>query len=457
VIPATRISRPNYGAGTYPFGLGKRFRPLRLLLDDDSLTEAESQALLLFAHYPAVELTRTAAAGPTDYVGRLEIGERDDDQILIWRSGPGASLSSVANAGHLRARAEAVAGSSGITPEQAYRALVHAAAVDESESDGLVTNREELLTDGSRQATIFTASEALALIGLSLRLQGDFRLGADLSDVALSESMFHFVLARELTEAGWRWFSACVASSRATGDDTAINLGETALKRLQRVLQTRDRLHAQAKSPPAPAIADELAFQFETMLLFVSAAFDATARIDHITEGGTNRDNVSWRGNRGAGGNGGSSSQAQDLVADNTPGAALLKLISRLRGTIHSEAMRPISTRRHEEDQRAVKLAQKDANSILRALSALECEPVDWGVHQDGAHYHLRVDRFAERLLPRAVALLNQLMAATRVERLAGVDPDALMTPPSNEPSGDDLSCPLSFEIRRRARLLAGL
>jgi beta-glucosidase len=48
------------------------------------------------------------------------------------------------------------------------------------------------------------------------------------------------------------------------------------------VLQIRDRLHAKAKQPQNATVGDELVFQFETFLLFLSAAFDAAARVAHF-------------------------------------------------------------------------------------------------------------------------------------------------------------------------------
>jgi hypothetical protein len=70
---------------------------------------------------------------------------------------------------------------------------------------------------------------------------------------------------------------------------------------------------------------------------------------------------------------------------------------------------------------------------------------------------YLSADRYAESLLPHAVSLLNEVTAATAVERLPGVDQQKLMTPPANTPSPKPLDDMFSFEIRHRVRRLGGL
>ena len=163
MIPPTRPSRPHRRADTFAFGSGEAWRPLRLVLDDDTLTPAESTELLAFDHYPEVELTRTAP----DTLPRLEIQEPRDDFVPIHTVGDGAGVFWVWHAARLRAGALGAASPSDISEEDAYRALVFAAATEEANADGFVTNRELLRTDGVRQqALVYTPAEAMALIGL---------------------------------------------------------------------------------------------------------------------------------------------------------------------------------------------------------------------------------------------------------------------------------------------------
>ncbi len=454
MIPTTRPSRAHRRADAFAWGRGKAWRPLRLVLDDNTLTAAESAELLAFGHYPELELMRTAP----DAVPRLEIQEPTEDFIPIHTVGNGVGVFWVWHAARLRARAQEVAGESDISVEDAYRALVFAAAAEEADADGFVTNREILRTDPLRQqAPAYTPAEAMALVGLALRLHGNESIGADFADLRLSGSTYHFVFGRELTHSGWRWFSGCVTTSHATNDDTAINLGQAALERFQRVLQIRDRLHAQAKIPSTPTVGDELVFQFETLLLFLSATFDAAARVAHLVYFGSDYDEAGWRRGGWAKQLAAAGPRRAALVADGTPGGTVLKLISRMRNTIHGEALGTITLQSGgRPTENPVELRASDATKTVADIVSLGDDPAAWGLREEHGRTYLSADRYAESLLPYAVSLLNELMAATAVERLPGVDQQKLMTPPANTASPKPLDDMFSFEIRHRVRCLGG-
>lgn len=454
MIPPTRPSRPHRRADTFAFGGCETWRPLRLVLDDDTLAAAESAELLAFGRYPEVELMRTAP----DALPRLEIQEPTEDFVPIHSVGNGTGLFWVWHAARLRARAQEVGGQSDISEEDAYRALVFAAAAEGADADGFVTNREFLRTDPlQQQAPVYTPAEAMALVGLALRLHGNESIGADLADLRLSGSTYHFVLGRELTHAGWRWFSGCVATSHATRDDTAINLGQAALERFQRVLQIRDRLHAQAKIPSTPTVGDELVFQFETLLLFLSATFDAAARVAHLVYFAGDYDEAGWRRAGWAKQLAAAEPRLAALVADGTPGGTVLKLISRMRNTIHGEALRTITLQSGgRRTENPVELGASDATKTVADIVFLGDDPAAWGLREEHGRTYLIANRYAESLLPHAVSLLNDLMAATAVERLPGVDRQELTTPPANTASPKPLDDIFSFEIRHRVRRLGG-
>ncbi len=454
MIPPTRPSRPHRRADAFAFGNGDAWRPLRLVLDDDTLTPAESADLLAFEHHPEVELMRTA---PTA-LPRFEIQEPTEDFVPIRTVGDRIGVFWVWHAARLRVRAQVIADRSEISEEDAYRAVVFASAADERDAEGFVTNRDLLLQDHvGGQAPIYTPAEAMALVGLALRLHGNESIGADLADLRLSGSTYHFVLARELTHAGWRWFSGCVATSHATKDDTAINLGQATLERFQRVLQIRDRLHAQAKIPSTPTVGDELIFQFETLLLFLSATFDAAARVAHLVYLGGDYEEAGWRRGGWAEQLAAAEPRLAALVADGTPGGTVLKLISRMRNTIHGEPLRTITLQSGgRPTENPVELRANIAAKAVTDIVFLGDDPATWGLREEHGRTYLSADRYAESLLPHATALLNDLMATTAVERLSGVNEQKLMTPPANTPSPRPLDDMFSFEIRSRVRRLGG-
>ncbi len=456
VIPQTRQPQPYRRPDRLPFAQGDGWRPLRLVLDDDSLEGADRDLLLAFADADEIELTRTAP----DALPRLEPRPPQEDFVPIHKLTPsdGAGFFWVSDAARLAERARRVAEAGGVDEQMAWRAIVLCEAAEECEADGFVTARTFLLREGSSSGpAVYTVEEALALIGLALRLRGNTSIGSDLLNLRLEGRMFHFVLGRELLAAGWRWFSGCVAHSHATGDDTALNLGQAAQERFMRALQIRDRLHAQAKIPQKPAVGDELVFQFETLLLFLSASFDATARIAHLVYLGRNYEDAGWRRGDWQKKLATAAPALASLVAPGTPGAAVMGLVSRLRNTIHGEAMRSIDVRRSgQPPQSLVALSAAETEKLVVEIERLGDEAREWGLTVEPTRTRLAVDAYTEALLPNCVKTLNDLMAATEVERLPSVDPTRLMGPPANVTSANPISNMFNFEIRRRVRLLGG-
>lgn len=420
------------------------------------LAADDRDTFLALEDAPELELVHTSG----DAVPRLEPQALEEDHVTIHEIGPrGGSVFWVTQARRLEARAQEIAQVRAIDFEAVWRGLVFAYASEGSDSDGFVTERDYILAGrSSRDPCVYNASEALALAGLALRLHGNRRIGRDLLDQTLSDSWFNFVVARDLLRAGWRWFSACVSHATASGDETSLNLGEAALERFQRVLQIRDRLHAQAKVPQhGNDGGDELLFQFETFLLFLAAAFDAAARVAHLVYIGRDYEEAGWRRVVWRQKLARAAPRLAAITDDGTAGAALLQLISRLRNTIHGEAMRPIQVRGASgRNDYLTQLSADEAAKLRARITVLGEAPRRWGL-KPGPITYLAVDRYAEALLPHAVRLMNVLMAATEVERLPGVDPTRLMAPPPDVPSPDAFSDPFSYEVRRRVRKLSGL
>jgi hypothetical protein len=463
VIPQTRYGRPARRAEGSAFAAGSERRPLKLVIDDSSLSPDDVALLTSFGEYPEVELWRTAA----DAFPRFEIDERFDTpfrmggalSILTRAEGGRAGVFGVYGTERLRRRAEEVAAAEGIPAEEVFRALVFAAASDESDADAFVSRRSFLLEDdGPRSPIVVDPAQALALVGLAMRVNGNHAIGADLIDLQLKGSTFHFLLARDLLRAGWRWFSGCVASGHATGDDSIVYLGQTAHERFQRVLQLRDRLHALAKQEPTRSRGDEVLFQLETLLLFLSAAFDATARVAHIVYLGGDYEEAGWRRPSWQKKLEPVAPQLAAVAADGTAGAALLQIIGALRNTIHGEALRTTENREPSGlTAQLIELPDREAVKIRERLAVLGEDADDWGLRVNHGRHALAPDHFVEALLPRSVAVLNELMEETKTELLPGVDVPDLRGPPGDMPNSrwwDDM---FSWEIRQRVRLLGGI
>jgi hypothetical protein len=135
----------------------------------------------------------------------------------------------------------------------------------------------------------------------------------------------------------------------------------------------------------------------------------------------------------------------------------VLKVISGMRNTIHGEALRTITLQSGgRPTENPVELGASDATKTVADIVFLGNDPAAWGLREEHGRTYLSADRYAESLLPYAVSLLNDLMAATGVERLPGVDQQKLMTPPANTASPKPLDHIFSFEIRQCVGRLGG-
>jgi hypothetical protein len=447
VIPPTPL-RPHRRPEGWPFAADESWRPLSFVLDDESLTESDQRLFAMFGQIPELELVHTAG----DELPRLETKEEppDEDVVTIHEVGPAGwqGTFGVHRASWVREQAHALASHAGVPAEEAWRALVMAEAADARESyDGFVTRRDYLLRE-QRDRT-YSFEDAFALIGLALRLRRGRNLGPDLIPVGPTD--FHFIVARDLTPSAWRWFSACNAHARATGDETISALAQTTIERLQRVLQIRDRLHAQAKVRRSSGTADELVFQFETLLLFLTAAFDTAARVAHLVHIDQKYWQANWRWREWRKK---LPASLGDLADDGSTGAAVLTLISELRNTIHAQALQKVTLAGVGINDILPRLTSDQAVALRRRIVDLGHDPSSWGIVEQAATTYLRVDRYTESLLHEAIALLDALIAATATESLPGVVAADLMPPPDER---EETHYFFKREVRSRARLLAGI
>jgi hypothetical protein len=276
-------------------------------------------------------------------------------------------------------------------------------------------------------------------------------------DLRLGGSTYHFVLERELLRDAWPWFSAVVSSGIASNDDSITYLGQTARERFTRVLQIRDRLQFAAKGEPTSTRGDEVVFQLETLLMFLSAAYDAAARVAHVAYFDSDYSAAGWRRERWRERLRDEEPALAALADDDTSGGTLLQIVGALRNTIHGEGLRTATKNRTgERPAQLVRVTAKEGDRLKRLIASLGADASSWGLEESGGDLSLVADRFVEALMPEATRLLNELMAATDVQRLLGAA-GAPIAQPVDNPSAQWWNDMLSSEIRTRVRLLSGL
>jgi hypothetical protein len=437
------------------------WRPLRLVLDDATLTDDEIALFATFGEDDELELWHTRA----DLGAHLEIGDEFETPFPMGGarsvhavSPESGTLFGIYGVERLRQRSGEIAAAAAEAEDDVFAALAFAAASDEMDADGFVTRRVYVLDRHHYTDPVaFVPEDAFRPDRTHPASAG--KLVARPRHDGLAARRKHLPLrarARLLRDA-WPWFSAIVSSGTQNNDRSLVYLGQTARERFTRVLQIRDRLHFAAKGEPTRARGDEVVFQLETLLMFLSAAFDAAARVAHVVYFGSDYSTAGWRRERWRE----RLRQVEPVLAaladEGTHGGAILQMVGALRNTIHGEGLRSGEIR--ESGQRPaqlVRVTEKEGERLTRLLEHIRADPAVWGMEKRRDEVWLAADRFVEALVPEATALLNQLLAKTDARRLPGAA-GAAVARLVDDPSPEWWRDMLSFEIRQRVRLLSGM
>jgi hypothetical protein len=272
-------------------------------------------------------------------------------------------------------------------------------------------------------------------------MQGEFYVMRwDGGSHTVNRGLYYLIGAREILPEAWRWFAACVQHSHAAGSDRLLHIGQSALQRVDRVLELRDQVHRALNQPQDNDVADDALVAFDSALVFLVGALDAAARVAHqvLEITGSARD-VGWRRERWLKKATKAAPTLTALVAAGTTGDAVLAILSSLRNTVHSAGLVPvgIATARMERQRTLINLSSgiegDELEALLNAMDTLGGR-AGWGVEEliSGLHF-VDPGTLLDRLVDATVKLVNELMAATPVERLAGVT----LTPEQCEPPAD--------------------
>ncbi len=164
---------------------------------------------------------RVTSAGervPVGWVVTEASHENTDSYSVAWAVGDHAFRTALAGEPSLFAKHDChTRAYDSLGPEQALARriadAVAACAARQVTADPYITERPYLhhtKLPTVQGVTVCTPAEALALIGLYLRTQGDFLVWKDPGSkraATFNKGLFYWVGARELLPAGWRWFT----------------------------------------------------------------------------------------------------------------------------------------------------------------------------------------------------------------------------------------------------------
>ena len=461
-LPPNRINEERSA-----FARGPRERQLRIIVDRATAPAGEALDLLLrFAGHPLVEVLSTRAEGlPHLAVSPIDPATDQARTVITRPAGP-TNYSAVRSASRaLRLADELLQASPAIADrEEVIRVLLLAFAAAECYgADALVTGSPIVLDrtiqrSGAPASNAMTVAEGLALLGLHLRVRGDFTMDRGPGyRGSIDRGLFYWDLARALLPSAWQCGSGAQQYGQATGNDSMFQLVLSAITRLGNGLRARDYLHGQLKLVQTHDTADDALFYLDTFLVFMVGAFDTIARVAHLAYGlnptklrrARWRDDKDWR-----------PKQLQPvapalarLMDKRTPARDALDMLALLRNTIHGEALRSVGVQRPGRLRESLLLVPKHEETELLAVVARRGGNHTWGISKAGGlGVAMEMDRFIEEVLPQAVAALDTLIwsVSDRITKLPGVQAASLATGP---PASD----PFDPATGGRMQLLAGL
>lgn len=432
----------------------KSFRKIVVMIDAELIDDhrghvpaSKRQLLSGLLHHDLVRLYRYADDGPSPdvpvlrgipglYEGWAVVSgnpERQARQVIYESSARGYSV------GRVWGNAVDVAehdvdtdvyrdlGSEEAAVRRRYDVLAAMVAAQALEADLYVTERAYLHAapwNPARGVTVCTIADALAILGLYLRAQGEHPVALRHN---FNRGLFFWVGTRELLPEAWRWFGACVQYGIGSDDDSLDILAGSLLQRVQRALEARDAVHLALNRPQNNDTQQNALSHLDTVLVFLMAAIDVAARVAHRVLVLPTEDEFgagwqkTWKGGwleqvRAR------QSALADVVRPGSAGSDVLTIVRLLRNSVHGAALQGTALIAGATPmQTLVGLPASDEASLLVCMESLGGSST-WGVrHAESYHVLMDPGVFVDRLFSEVLALLNQLMANTPVERLPHV------------------------------------
>lgn len=334
--------------------------------------------------------------------------------------------------------------------------LVALLVADQIEADLFLTKRAFLLDgqfDLARATTVLHPSDAVAVVGLFLRAQDDYVIKRSRYVHAWGDRpprwFFFRAAARHLLPASRSWSSAIEAHAQAISDDSMSHLAASLYQRVAGALDARDRLLAALSVPQGNQSGEDALTLLTQICLWLMGAFDVAAQVADRCLGLNTPDlRIGWQHQDWQ-----KRVKAHDpglaaLVAPGSDGAHLLTVVREIRNSIHGEVL---SSSGFQESggplETLVGIPKAREAALLGAVDALGGRAA-WGARLVWpGNLHVFPGEFMEELVPRALRLLDALMAATPVLRLPGATP-----PPAEDRSEFEEKHPYHPMLERAGR-----
>ena len=359
-------------------------------------------------------------------------GEEQRGLVYAHDSG-GWTYTGVSSAVAAHARGDAGAAYGDRPPEaaadQRERDALAADVATAVEADLFITERPHLF--GERRihtpcVTLCRVPAALAMVGLYLRSQGEYVLWRvpDGSGGPTANEWLHYQIgAVALLPELWRWSGAQAAPQQGTPDAPGAHRGAAAAGRAS--AQDQGQLPPGTQPAPAANAVRTVLVDLDTILVMLMGAVDASARFIHVLLAvqGDQRD-AGWQKGGWRSRLAGQGQPLADLFAGGAPLADVLTILSRLRNTVHGQAIQATMRQNGQVRDAPITLPAEHESQVLASMDNLGGRAA-WGA-QPGVGGAVGVDprQFVEQLFPAVLRLLNAVMAATPPAYVCGQQPD---------------------------------
>lgn len=305
--------------------------------------------------------------------------------------------------------------------------VIAAQAAAAAGADMFITTRPYLFSVGWEVAyglLVATPQQALPLVSLYLRAQGEFIDWRSLDgngSTTMNRGLFY---QRSVMSLVPRLFGAllCIGErARAGGDVRALQLTQAIFGRLQQTLVARDEMYWALNRPQNRDVAFEALTAFDLALLTLMGAVDASARLAHRLLGldeakeydaGWQRDG--WRQKVGE------VSEAGVAAVEKENRLDALRVLAKLRNTIHAALLDPIAVSRgRDQVGTRIELPADGAEAMVAAIDQLggRCE---WGVESLApGRYHADPAQLLDQLIARLTPMFDDLLAVLLPEARA--------------------------------------
>jgi hypothetical protein len=295
--------------------------------------------------------------------------------------------------------------------------VVAAQAAKAIDADLFITTRPYLhsaawiIVDG---LVIATPEQALPLVGLYLRAQGEFVVWRNVDgrgSWTRNRGLFYARGAFELVPHGWTTLTALAYEAQSGGGDrVAAQLARTLFWRLEQTLVARDNMYWALNMPQDNDVADEALSAFDIAVLMLMGAVDASARIVHRLLNLEREKPAAWQDKdwrklvR-------SVSPLLGKVAGTSTHQESLRILRGLRNTIHGPRLDPLAVAGELKHERtAVQLPADEQERMLVAMKNLG-GLARFGVERFGGdRYHADPAKLLDAILARITKMLDVVL-----------------------------------------------